>query len=155
MLEGMAEPVELRLYQAPEGWPLQVHTYLPPGIEADAVSSGEGEAIRFRMGEALLSFVLLPEAVKRSAAQARARSLFGKTNVQSCRSSYPWQWECLYAANAKGRVTRVLIGEQQGRQFYFLLDYPAEYGDGFGPRAAMILREWRFNKPAAPQQSPQ
>jgi hypothetical protein len=144
LLEGMREPVELQLYRSPEGWPLQVATYLPPDIEAEEVSSGEGDALQFRMGEALLSFVLLPEGTNRSSAQVRAKANFGKANVQSCQSSWDWQWKCMYVSNLQGRTKRLLIGEQQGRQFYFFLDYPLEYGDGAAPRFDMVIRGWRF-----------
>lgn len=145
MLEGMAEPVSMNLYSTPEGFPLPFHTYLPENFTHEALSSPTAETIRFSMGEAQISFVVLPANTGRSKAQSVAKASLGKANIQSCRSSYDWQWECLYVAGKGAQVSRVLLGEQQGRQFYFLISYPAEYGDGFGPRYARVLEEWKFD----------
>ena len=145
MLEGMAEPVSMNLYNTPEGFPLSFHTYLPENFTHEALSSPTAETIRFSMGEAQISFVVLPANTGRSKAQSVAKASLGKANIQSCRSSYDWQWECLYVAGKGAQVSRVLLGEQQGRQFYFLISYPAEYGDGLGPRYARVLEEWKFD----------
>jgi hypothetical protein len=144
LLEGMAAPVELQLFRSPEGWPLQVTTYLPPDLVAESSRSKEGDKLLFSLGEAQLSFVILPEGTNRSSAQVRAKANFGKANVQSCRSSWDWQWKCMYVSNLQGREKRLLIGEQQGRQFYFFLDYPLEGGDSAAHRFDMVMRGWRF-----------
>lgn len=145
MLEGMPEPVTMKLYSSPEGFPLPFQVYLPDNFTTEALSSPTAETIRFSMGEAQMSFVVLPANTGRSKAQSVAKASLGTANIQSCRSSYGWQWECLYVAGKGAPVSRVLLGEQQGRQFYFLISYPAEYGDGFGARYVRVLEEWKFN----------
>jgi hypothetical protein len=144
LLEGRPEPVELQLFESLPDWPLQVATYLPPGMVAESSRSKEGDKLLFSLGEAQLSFVILPEGTNRSSAQVRAKANFGKANVQSCQSSWDWQWKCMYVSNLQGREKRLLIGEQQGRQFYFFLDYPLEESSGAAPRFDMVMRGWRF-----------
>lgn len=145
MLEGKPEPVKMVLYNSPEGFPLPFQTYLPENFVPEALSRPTAETIRFSMGEAHLSFVVLPDNTGRSKAQSVAKASLGTANIQSCRSGYAWQWECLYIAGKGAQVGRVLLGEQHGRQFYFLISYPATYGNGFGPRYVRVLEEWKFN----------
>lgn len=39
----------------------------------------------------------------------------------------------------------VYLGENQGKAFYVITHYPVEYGDGFEPRAALILENLQFS----------
>lgn len=39
----------------------------------------------------------------------------------------------------------VYIGEANGKAFYVITHYPAEYGDGFSPRADLILKNLQVN----------
>ncbi len=144
MLEGMPEPVALNLYEAPEGWPITFHTYVPANFKVETLTNQRDHTIRFSMGDAVINFVIMPEGTNRSRAQSMAKASLGATNVQSCRPSYKWQWECLYVSEKPDQIASVLLGEQQGRQFYYHISYPAEYADGFSPRYAKVLEEWRF-----------
>lgn len=146
-IEGMDRAVELQLYRSPADWPLRFYTYLPSGIEASRGSSGEGETLHFNMNEAVLSLFVFPEGVTKSQAQPLAMEALGTDAVQACDNNWgDWQWGCYYATDAPERVARIYMGEQGGRFFYFLLRYPAEYGDGFAPRAALILENLKMGE---------
>ncbi len=36
------------------------------------------------------------------------------------------------------------LGERNGRWFHIVVQHPAEFSDGFAPRAQRILDEWRW-----------
>lgn len=146
VVEGNAEPVTLQLYGSSQEWPLQFYTYLPPNMEAEAVSSGEGDAVRFKFNEALLTFITLPEGISRSMAQELALKSLGTKARQACDNVWEWQWGCYYATDTPAQVAKVYMGEREGRYFYFLLRYPSEYGDGFSPRYNMILEQWQWEE---------
>ena len=144
VVEGDAELVTLQLYGSSHEWPLQFYTYLPPNMEAEAVSSGEGDAVQFKFNEALLIFNTLPEGISRSMAQELALKSLGTRARQACDNEWEWQWGCYYATDTPAQVARVYMGEREGRYFYFLVRYPAEYGDGFTPRYNTILEQWQW-----------
>ena len=48
------------------------------------------------------------------------------------------------AADGSTHVGVISIGRHGNRFFHLLIHYPAEYGDGMAPRAALILDEWRW-----------
>ncbi|AHM59893.1 hypothetical protein D770_08150 [Flammeovirgaceae bacterium 311] len=146
LIEGMPEAVTLSLYRSPENWPLQFRTYLPPEMEAETISSGEGGAIQFSFYMARILFFTFPEGTNRSRAQKTAYTALGSASVDPCDNEWEWQWGCYYSGNNPKQVSRILMGEKEGRYFYFLIQYPAEYGDGFGPRYQLLLDKWEWGK---------
>ncbi|WP_224998126.1 hypothetical protein [Cesiribacter sp. SM1] len=146
MIEGMPEPVSLNLYRSPQSWPLQFHTYLPPGMEAETTSSGEGNAVQFSFNEARINFFTFPEGISRSEAQKQAYNALGSRSVTPCDNEWEWQWGCYYSGSNPEQVNQILMGEHEGRYFYYLIRYPAAYGDGFGPRYRMLLEHWRWEE---------
>ncbi|NEQ26537.1 MAG: hypothetical protein F6K28_47415, partial [Microcoleus sp. SIO2G3] len=40
----------------------------------------------------------------------------------------------------------VYIGESNGKAFYVITHYPAEYAEGFGPRADLILKNLQVSR---------
>jgi hypothetical protein len=146
MIEGMQEPVTLNLYRSPQNWPLPFYTYLPPGMEAETISSGDGNAVQFSFNEANINFFTFREGISRSEAQKYAYNTLGSKAVTPCDNDWEWQWGCYYTGNNPAQVSRILMGEHKGRYFYYLIRYPAEYGDGFGPRYHMLLDNWRWEE---------
>ena len=144
MIEGMAEQATLTLYRSPQNWPVRFHTYLPPQMEAETISSGEGDAVKFNFNKANVTLTTLPEGASRSIAQERAMAALGTKAVQPCDNLWEWQWGCYYTTDNPSQVNKIIMGEQQGRYFYFLIRYPADYADGFSPRYSMLLDEWRW-----------
>lgn len=56
---------------------------------------------------------------------------------------YSWAREKIVykePGSSQNIVAEVYIGEDNGKAFYVITRYPAEYGDGFGPRADFILK---------------
>jgi len=47
-------------------------------------------------------------------------------------------------------VGSVALGKHNGRYFYVLEHFPAEYGDGMGPRLARIIEHWRWEDTGRP-----
>jgi hypothetical protein len=66
--------------------------------------------------------------------------------------SYPWAKEKLtyqqQTQNTAGEMAigAIYIGEDEGKAFYVLTHYPAEYSDGFEPRSAVILENLQFRE---------
>ncbi|WYL96503.1 MAG: hypothetical protein HEQ35_24260 [Gloeotrichia echinulata IR180] len=40
----------------------------------------------------------------------------------------------------------VYIGQQNGKAFYVISQFPGEYGDGFSPRADLILQNLQVSR---------
>jgi hypothetical protein len=71
--------------------------------------------------------------------------LVDRTNVVS----YPWAKEKLVYRQRNGNTTTVgsiFIGEHNGRAFYVLTHYPAEYADGFEPRSTVVIENIQFRE---------
>lgn len=109
---------------------LAFSTYLPKDMIFESSSSGEGEGFFFytnfagrRNDNAFMLVFILPQGSSQADAQRLADAF-----VSSRKKST--------------QVARVRLGSVQNRQFYVADTYPAEYGDGFGPRAAYIHKQW-------------
>jgi hypothetical protein len=151
-IEGMREPMTFRLFRAPDGYPLHFETYLPADMEAEAVSSGEGDAIAFRPtfgGEfarrAVLTVTVPSGEHSAAEAQALVREIAGAmgTTERAESGGYSWSLE-EHRFRSADMVGSVALGRHEGTYFYVVTAYPPEMGDGFGPRAARILGEWRW-----------
>jgi hypothetical protein len=145
-VEGMEEPISLRLARFP-GVPLPFSTYLPEGWAAETASSGEGTAVRLTMGEPpLQGFVSLfvPQGATAPETVALARSLAeGRGGAREPEGLPPWA-EAGFAFASGAEVGTVWVGEHAGTPFYVLEAYPVEMGDGFAPRAALVLDRLRW-----------
>jgi hypothetical protein len=152
LIEGMPETLVLRLYRAPDGFPLGFGTYVPDDMQPEPVSSGEGDAIRFvahfggqRNERALLSFFVPPEGTTREAAQQLADAIASTQRTPTgTKQWYDWS---VYERQYRGPgdvVGQVMVGEHRGRPFVVSAEHPAEMGDGFPPRARLILEHWRW-----------
>ncbi|MFM7426628.1 MAG: hypothetical protein ACKO7W_16810, partial [Elainella sp.] len=61
--------------------------------------------------------------------------------------SYPWAKEKLIYQQRTAQqnyVGSIYIGDYEGRSFYALTHYPAEYMDGFEPRSTIMLENLQF-----------
>src|SRR5690606_20230313 len=152
-LEGMREPMTYRLYRSPPGFPLPFSTYLPADMEADEVGSGDGDAVRFvavlgggRIEEMCVSVYVPPAPLTTEEARARARGIAAsRGRVEPGEAGvYPWALEWHRYEGEGSLVGTVALGRHADRYFFVLTRYPAEAGDGFGPRARRVLDEWRW-----------
>ena len=155
-LEGTAEPVELTLVRSPAHFPLPFTTYVPPLIEVDEADRGDQAEVRFvadfdGMDRKLawLEIAAYPDGLGEEAALERARRAAGDSaqRVTANDPLAPWvigAWR-VGGGELEGRTGMVLLGRHAGRYFHFRRVYPPEFGDGFGPRAALVLRHWRWD----------
>jgi len=171
LLEGMAEPVELTLVRAPDGFPLPFTTYTTRDFVVESsTSKGEGDpAVRFiaafggvRNDDAFLEVAAYPAGTTEAEAAARAERAAGAggTVVASDQTSPDWavrQWRIAERDPRGGWILGFAgLGRHAGRWFHILARYPGESADGFGPRAELILEHWRWadGAPLAPPRSP-
>lgn len=171
LLEGTAEPVELTLVRAPDGFPLPFSTYATSDfiVESTASKGDDDPAVRFiaafggvRNDDAFLEVAAYPAGLTEAQATARAERAVGAGGnvVAPEEGSMDWavrQWR-LSTRDPSGGVILgfAALGRHDGRWFHILARYPGEYADGFGPRADLILEHWRWDDgaPLAPPTAP-
>lgn len=170
-LEGMDEPMTYWLYRSPPGFPLPYSTYVPTDMAAGPVAAYEAEVIRFvaefggrRNEQVFLAFAVLPEGVDQDAALALARDAAERAGASLTPTAldqprrFSWSVEewtfTRRLPNGATAFGSAVLGVRHGRYFFIVTHFPGEYGDGFGPRAARILDEWRWEDTGEPLQSP-
>ena len=143
-VEGMDQPVALRLVREAD-FPIPFSTYVPEEMGYDTVASGEGSAARFSLGaeprEAVLSVFVPSGGVDDLDAWAREAA---ETMGEPSQLEPPAWAEAAYSFGGVDRMGAVLAGRHAGRPFYVLESLPLNMGDGLGPRAAAVQREWRW-----------
>lgn len=166
-LEGMPEPIELGLFRAPDGFPLPFSAYIPSdmAVEVEAEGeAGEGAAARFvaefgghRNDDAFVHVFVFPPGTDANTAIAQARGYKASRGVPAGKGVEPlgdseepqlaWALQAYrfrYESGGTWYQGLIGVGEREGRYFQLVRHYPAEYGDGFGPRAALIEETWRW-----------
>ena len=175
-LEGMPEPILLRRFETPESFPLRFSTYVPADMdrEMDPVSAGEaGAGLRFvaafggtRNADAFVHVYAYPEATDLAEVQATARAFIASRGVPVSGSAEPpglgpqanrrFGWSVheegyrYQISDGQWVVGTLALGQHAGRYFHVVTQYPAEYGDGFGPRAARIFEHWQWTDTGRP-----
>jgi ASC-1-like (ASCH) protein len=151
-VEGEKIPVSLRLY---DQFSDLFTTYFPvKDFLAQGVSSGEGRGVRFianfggsKNENAYVSVAFLNDF--KTLGQVRAfingkRGLIASNGwrVVSRTRNVPYRWAKEKIVFGKGNniVGNIYLGQEKGKAFYVITHYPVEYGDGFPPRADLILR---------------
>lgn len=159
-IEGMWQHDRLTLVRSPQGFAPPFSTYLPAGLRVDFVTSDTDPAVRFMAAfagrvnpEAYLQVRLYPpgasELLVRSSVDAYLRERDPREEHVRPSGGWPWTvaaWDFDYG---EGRANERFIGTigiaRHGNRFlHVLAHYPAEYGDGVGPRFHRILQEWRW-----------
>ncbi len=156
-VEGEKQQITLNLYNKP-GLPFT--TYIPANSFVDeTVSSGEGTAVWFyalqpdgKVNKNVYVQFFFPAEEALTLEGTRDR-LLGENGLftinkwqvinrsQAKEDSYPWAREKIVFRQQGNRniVGTVFIGESDGKAFWAVLHYPAEFGDGFEPLADKIL----------------
>ena len=145
-IEGMDEPIDLRLVTV-EDEPLPFSTYVPADWSDETVSSGEGTAARFATGatgsQGVVT-VFVPSEPNREMIDEIARAVAESSgNAQPLEPYEPWV-RSGYTFEGDGQTGQVRIGEHAGVPFYVVTQFPYELGDGFAPRAALVLDRLRW-----------
>lgn len=173
MVEGMAEPTTSQLVQSPGDAAVAFSTYVPEGIEAEVTGAGDTVAVRFMAAfagtpdpHAFMHVRFHPPGVDVAAARETVMQfLLGRvpddapitgtpTEPQvEPREPAPWAdeaWGTTYRGEGdRMYVTTSQLARHGGRTFHVITHYPAEYGDGLGPRFQRILQLWRWDDTGA------
>ncbi|NJN91582.1 MAG: hypothetical protein HC878_15280 [Leptolyngbyaceae cyanobacterium SL_5_14] len=153
-VEGETSEIELQRFVS-ESSPFM--TYFPAeDFTPEAAGEGSEEGDRFYFSptgtpnrEAYVQVVFpenasSPEDVQQLVLGDKGLLAINNWDEVSQNSSTAYSWaveEIFYEQNtdAETYMGVVYIGEQNGEAFYVVTHAPAEYGDGFDPRANMIL----------------
>jgi hypothetical protein len=163
-IEGMAETMELRLFRTPDGFPLPFSTYVPEDMDpsADAAEGTTHFTAEFggaRNEDAFLHMYIFPEGTAAQEAVAVMKGYKTSRGVPVSKGLEPiaddlprpdlrWATEdayrFLYESGNTWFTGTVGVGERDGRFYMIVRHFPQEYGDGFAPRAALILDRWQW-----------
>lgn len=158
LLEGMPEPMDFILFEVPDGWPLAFSTYHTADFLAEPIRTGEGDAVNFvanfggtRNDQVLLQVFFHPEGTDADEAAMVVEHLAQDFQLEPADDDdrAPWAY-AVYTDPGGPNITWLAAGEYDGNYFYVLADYPAEFGDGVGPRVDVILSEWIWTDTGAP-----
>lgn len=158
-VEGEPTEVELQLVDEAS---LPFTTYIPEGEFVEEVaSSGDGSGVRFYFSptgtpnENAYLQIFFPTNAPDTA--TLRTELLGDQGLLAANgwevidrtptTAYPWAEEQIVyeKTTSEGAFTgTILIGKHQGKSFLAFTYYPVEYGDGFEPRASIILENIEF-----------
>lgn len=157
-IEGEKSPITLRLYNQ---YSDLFSTYFPEkDFIAEGSSSGEGTGVRFianfggsKNDNAYIHVAFLNDL--KNLNQLRS-FINGKNGLiasngwravsRSQKVAYPWAKEKIVFSKGKDIVGDVYLGQQNGKVFYVILQFPVAYGDGFPPRADLILQNLQVTR---------
>ena len=142
-IEGMEERIDLRLVTV-DDVPLPFSTYVPADWSDETANSGEGAAVRFAMGEGVVT-VFMPSEPNRDGIGEIARAVAESNgDARPLEPAQAWV-RSGYTFGGNGQTGSVRVGEHAGLPFYVVEQYPYEMGDGFAPRAALVLNRLRWS----------
>ncbi|WP_256973050.1 hypothetical protein [Nostoc sp. T09] len=151
-VEGEKTPITLRLY---DQYSNLFTTYFPDKeFLAEGSSSGEGTGARFianfggsknenaYVHIAFLNNLKTLQQLKSFVNAKNGLIASNKWRVVDRTQKVPYAWakEKIVFSKGKSIVGNVYLGQQNGKVFYVITNYPVEYGDGFSPRADLILQ---------------
>jgi len=143
-IEGMTQPISLKLVQ-PESANPPFRAYIPPDMIFEPASSGEGDGYYFftnfggnRNDDAYLLVFVFPAGTTEGEAVELVKAF-----TASRGGPPPAQFENFSFQRDGVRYNGgIELRKHHDRFYYIARQYPAEYGDGFGPRASKILQYW-------------
>lgn len=163
LLEGMAEPIELELFETPDDFPLPFTAYFPADMAASAdAEDGTAHFVAafggVRNEDAFLHLYVFPAGTPWQEASATAlgykagRGIPAGRNVEPiaedlAEPSLDWAVEAYryrYQAGGQWFGGTIGVGTHQDRPFLILRHWPEEYVEGFSPRADFITETWRW-----------
>lgn len=150
-VEGTPQQATLRLYRTPPGFPLPFSTYVPTDLVPEAAPPGAGGSVRFvadfggrRTDSAYVAVLVHADGVGEEAARRMLSAATGGSSPAAPdQQRYPWAL-AEYSGSGGATVSRGILGRHEGQFFQVLIRYPAELGDGFAPRAALVLEHWEW-----------
>jgi hypothetical protein len=173
LVEGLPQTLTARLLLAEELDP-PFSTYVPDGLNAVVEAHGDSGSVRFSAAfagreepNAYMHVRLYPSDTDLLAAREvvagflRSRrpqdDPMGGLDIdepQEPEQPPDWGLEAHrfdYAGDGNvAYVGRIVLAQYRDRFFHVLTHYPAEYGDGMGPRLDYVLRHWRWEDTGQP-----
>jgi hypothetical protein len=158
-VEGSPQVERLTLVRSPEGFAPPFTTYVPPGLRAEFLAGDSTPSVRFTAAfagrvnpDAYLQVRVYPrgtaELFARQSVDSYLRGRDPRQDNVRASTRWPWAidaWDFSYGGDAGTPFVGSIALVRHGDRFlHVLAHYPAEYGDGMGPRVAAILREWRW-----------
>ena len=153
-IEGTTDTIDVELVRSPEGWVPAFSTYRPADMLQETMSSDEGDGIRFianfgglRNDDAFVHVFFYP-ATATEAGVRRTLDSYLATRQERITEARRYRWTLIErpfmgSSSRAGRTYGWIgAGQHADRWFHIAIEYPQEYGDGFGPRADYILQEW-------------
>lgn len=140
-IEGSNEEIQLRLYdQRNDLYPFNFYTYYPDNFTVSNASADEGDGFVFTMNEAKLSLTILS---KQSAQNIDHVGNWAKQMLQASGAVDIRKIDDVWHAHSKDKIFHIEGHKSpEGYFYYWYAQYPYEYADGFGPRIAIIKREF-------------
>lgn len=153
-LEGTYQRFNARLVQSDA--PPRFSTYIPNDMLYEPSSSGEGDGHYFytnfagrKNEQAYMLIFVYPQGTDESAARRRVTSLIagldtirGRTMTDTSFQSSIFERAYFFRRGGITYFGRVALARYNDRFIHLEIQYPQEYGDGFGPRADYIRRQW-------------
>ena len=165
-LEGMPTPMQLRLFQTEEDFPLPFSTYVPPDMAAEVEeTAGAGASARFvaefggrRNDRAFVHLYVFPAGTDRNTAIASVRAYGESRGIPVSQGLEPIQepdvtdrmrwaiepYTFRYQSGGQWFMGTIGVGQHNDRYYQLVRHHPAEYADGFAPRADLIYELWRW-----------
>ncbi|MEX0892187.1 MAG: hypothetical protein WEB88_08455 [Gemmatimonadota bacterium] len=169
-VEGMPEPITLRLFTWEDSAGLPLSFYVPEGLTPERFAADGGAAVRVAANftgvadsAAFLHIYAHPPGTTEEEARTMVRGILTGLQVPVSQGSQEedvadagtsrtdrFSWALLERAfqmppTGQPRFVGALgLGRHGDRFFHVLYRYPPEYGDGMGPRMATILATWRW-----------
>ena len=158
-IEGMAEPIELRLFRSPVDFPLPFTAYVPTAMRPEVEEAGARFVAAFGgtvNTDAFVHLFVFPPGTDRQGAVDAARAYKTGPGVPVSQGLEPmagetrtppmdWAIEAYrfeYQSGGDWYGGTIGVGRHGDRFFQIIRHYPLEYVDGFPPRAGLILETW-------------
>ena len=155
-VEGEIEEVSLQPFQSPPDFALPFATSIPASMRAQPLPADSGDAVRFVDSgnpAAYLHLFVQPLGYTADAAEENIRAVaesYGVPGVGEVEPTERFPWALAqYRFERRGSTAPpvagfVALGQHAGRFFHVIVQHPLEWGDGFVPRARLILDQWRW-----------
>lgn len=158
-IEGQMVELELQLFDQPS---LPFTTYVPKrDFQSEVGNSPDGTVAQFffspRGKQDKTAYVQIFMPTRQTSPDEMRELLIGASGLLANNRwqlidrtdivSYPWAKEKLIYQQRTAQqnyVGSIYIGDYEGRSFYALTHYPAEYMDGFEPRSTIMLENLQF-----------
>lgn len=151
-IEGNAEPIELKRYQTPEGFPTPFSTAYPANMVLEETSTpGIGDFVRIVSdpdaapdSQVLVEFQAYPDTSEFEIVyEANRRRAEGYGELSQRRPHIVGAvTEFTFVSDDDSGY--IVFGERANRYYSILVRFPASYSEGYEPRIESIFKHWQW-----------